>query len=362
MGPIAQTDDATGCADPGVGYEHHDGAQTGFYVQARLPHVRAGLCLPGARTACHPVESFAHPFERTFAELLTFYGIRWAYEPTSFALSWCEDGSPREMFTPDFYLPDHGLYIELTAMRQRLVTRKHRKVRQMRLIYPQVDVKLLYRRDYQRLARAYGKRSGGASPPGATLRGETEIRERLAALGVDVAVEFAGDSPPVAIGVGAGGVGLLEAISDVQRSHGDAEIAEYDRIEVARFRVGGGDNRVRVTRRPRIAVAGRRVMLFVDIVSTGLTLSYIDSWLRKQGAVSVDVCALLDRETARVVDIPIKHIGFLAPDELVVGFGLNLFREYRGLAHIAALGPDALAPTPDEDRGRHRPATTPSDP
>ena len=128
------------------------------YVQAYLPYVRLGARqIAAGDTQTTP---FAHPFERAFAELLTFYGVPWCYEPTSFALTWTEDGLPREMFTPDFYLPDHRVYIELTAMRQRLVTRKHRKIRRLRELYPQVDVKLLYRRDYERIARSFGRRRG----------------------------------------------------------------------------------------------------------------------------------------------------------------------------------------------------------
>ncbi|MCC6703296.1 MAG: hypothetical protein IT334_00380, partial [Thermomicrobiales bacterium] len=65
---------------------------------------------------------FAHPADRDFASILHYYRIRWSYEPTSFPLEWGADGRPTELFTPDFYLPDLRLYIELTTMRQRLVT------------------------------------------------------------------------------------------------------------------------------------------------------------------------------------------------------------------------------------------------
>ena len=72
-------------------------------------------------------DRFAHPAEIEVARLLTFYGLRWAYEPTTFAVRWGRDGRPVEFVTPDFYLPEHDLYLELTTMRQRLVTRARRQ-------------------------------------------------------------------------------------------------------------------------------------------------------------------------------------------------------------------------------------------
>ena len=90
------------------------------------------------------------------ARLLTFYGLRWAYEPTTFAVRWGRDGRPVEFVTPDFYLPEHDLYLELTTMRQRLVTRKNRKFRLLREHYPNVRVRMLYLRDFKRLQDVYG--------------------------------------------------------------------------------------------------------------------------------------------------------------------------------------------------------------
>ena len=100
--------------------------------------------------------SFAHDSERHFAELLDFYGVRWEYEPVEFVLEWHADGTPRIGFRPDFYLPDHECFIELTTLSQKLVTRKNAKVRRLRDLHPGVEVKLLYQRDYQALLAKYG--------------------------------------------------------------------------------------------------------------------------------------------------------------------------------------------------------------
>ena len=93
---------------------------------------------------------FVHPSEQEFARFLDYYRIRWVYEPASFPIGW-EDGRVSEMFTPDFYLPEYDMYVELTTMKQSLVTPKNRKVRLLREFYPEINIRLLYQKDYQQL-------------------------------------------------------------------------------------------------------------------------------------------------------------------------------------------------------------------
>jgi hypothetical protein len=99
---------------------------------------------------------FAHPSEAEFARMLDFYKIRWQYEPMTFPLQWDAQGRVLESFTPDFYLPAQDLYIELTTQKQGLVTKKNRKVRLLKQRYPEVNIKLFYRRDVERLRQKYG--------------------------------------------------------------------------------------------------------------------------------------------------------------------------------------------------------------
>jgi hypothetical protein len=99
--------------------------------------------------------AFAHPSEEEFAKILDFYGVRWLYEPHSFPLRWNGD-RVIEMFTPDFYLLDLDLYVELTTMKQSLVTKKNRKLRRLRALYPHINIKLFYKKDYRQLAAKYG--------------------------------------------------------------------------------------------------------------------------------------------------------------------------------------------------------------
>jgi hypothetical protein len=104
----------------------------------------------------HTSTRFAHNSERQFAKLLDFYGIEWQYEPRTFVLEWDRDGNPQQAFSPDFYLPAYELYIEITTMNQKLVTKKNGKVRRLRELHPDVKVKVFYQRDYLALLVKYG--------------------------------------------------------------------------------------------------------------------------------------------------------------------------------------------------------------
>ena len=99
---------------------------------------------------------FAHPSERLFAALLDLSGESWEYEPVEFPLDWDANGSPVSGFRPDFYLPARGVFIELTTADQRLVTRKNRKVRRMRQLYPEVPIRIVYQRDFASLLASHG--------------------------------------------------------------------------------------------------------------------------------------------------------------------------------------------------------------
>jgi hypothetical protein len=102
--------------------------------------------------------TFAHPSEQLFSNLLTLYGHEWIYEPLEFPLAWDERGTPTRGFRPDFYLPQHRLFIELTVLDQRLVTKKNRKVRRFRHLYPEVSLLVVYQRDFHDLLRHHDLR------------------------------------------------------------------------------------------------------------------------------------------------------------------------------------------------------------
>lgn len=136
-------------------------ALSAIEFQTRMQLARYGV-VP-ARRAHLKCSGFSHPSEELFANLLDFYRIQWQYEPRSFPLQWDKDGNVTEAFTPDFYLTEADLYVELTTMKQALVTRKNRKVKMLRAIYPHINIQVFYQKDFQDLVMKYGLGADAAS-------------------------------------------------------------------------------------------------------------------------------------------------------------------------------------------------------
>ena len=129
-------------------------AEAQLQFQMRLKLARYGMAPPDKVTLRRKM--FAHQSEEIFANLLDFYRIAWEYEPRSFPVQWDREGNVLGAFTPDFFLPEFDLYVELTTMKQSLVTRKNRKVRLLKELYPQLNVQVFYQKDIENLIFKYG--------------------------------------------------------------------------------------------------------------------------------------------------------------------------------------------------------------
>ena len=278
---------------------------------------------------------FAHPSEQEFARFLDYYRIRWVYEPVSFPIAW-EGERVAEMFTPDFYLPEHDMYLELTTMKQSLVTPKNRKVRLLRELYPDVNVRLLYRKDYQQLlAKAgYGAvevQNLRKQDIGDIVISPVELETRVRSLAGKISRDYRGRSIVL--------VGVLKGITfflaDLARQIKVPFVLDY--LDLKRYAGAQPRERVRIARDIDYPIEGRHVVLVEDIVNTGLTLDYLLSELRQRNPASVEVVTLLDRATRRLVEIPIRYVGFQIPSEYVVGYGLDYRELYRNLPFICTL-------------------------
>jgi hypoxanthine phosphoribosyltransferase len=133
----------------------HDGESKSSEPIATLPVVASETPVFQAYRGAEPPR-FANPAELEYAKILDWYGIPWMYEPRTFVLERDEEGRVTEAFAPDFYLPEQDLYLEVTVMKQSLVTRKNRKLRKLRQQYPEIKIKLFYERDFERLAARFG--------------------------------------------------------------------------------------------------------------------------------------------------------------------------------------------------------------
>jgi len=290
---------------------------------------------------------FAHPSEQEFARFLDYYRIRWVYEPVSFPIAW-EGTRVAEMFTPDFYLPEHDMYVELTTMKQSLVTPKNRKLRLLRELYPDVNVRLLYRRDYQQLlAKAgYGAvevQNLRKQDVGDILISPVELETRVRALARKISRDYRGQSLVL--------VGVLKGVTffmaDLARQIKVPFVIDY--LDLRRYAGAQPKDRVRIARDIDYPIAGRHVLLVEDIVNTGLTLDYVLSELRAREPASLEVVTLLDRPLRRLAKVPIRYVGFQIPNDYVVGYGLDYRELYRNLPFVCTLRSSVLempAPPP----------------
>lgn len=279
---------------------------------------------------------FAHPSEEEFARILDFYRIEWRYEPRSFPLIW-EGNTAVEMFTPDFYLLELDLYVELTTMKQSLVTAKNRKLRHLKELYPEINIKLLYKRDYHRLLAKYGYGPlGRAKVQGfdSILFSEAQILKRVRELGRQISQDYAG-RPPLLVGILKG---MTCFMADLMRAISLPLAVDFMAISAYG---ANGDETVRIVKDLEHSIADRHVLLVEDIVDTGMTLNYVLNYLSAHKPASLEVCTLLDKRPRRLVDVPLAYVGFQIPDEFVVGYGLDYQEEYRNLPFIAVLKPQA---------------------
>jgi len=280
---------------------------------------------------------FSHPSEEEFARLLDFYRIEWLYEPRSFPLAW-QGNKVSEMFTPDFYLPELDLYIELTTLKQSLITEKNRKVRRLKELYPEVNIKLLNKKDYLRLLAKYGYGPlGGTKVEGINrvLFSHTQIQRRTRALANHISRNYQGRRLVL--------VGILKGVvcfmADLMQHISLPLSIEFMAIS---YYGSNTEPAVKITKDLDTSITGLDVLMVEDIVDTGMTLNYILNHLSSHNPASLHVCTLLDKRARRLIDVPLDYIGFEIPDEFVVGYGLDYRGEYRNLPFIGALNPGLI--------------------
>ena len=277
---------------------------------------------------------FAHDSEEEFARMLDFYNVHWEYEPRTFALRRDEDGRVLEAFSPDFYLTDLDLYIELTTLKQGLVTDKHRKLRRLHELYPEINIKLLYKRDYLSLLAKYG--IGAAHEQEAmgvreVLFTPSEIERRVNELGAEITRDYSGKEPLL--------VGVLKGVTcfmaDLMR-HISLPLS-VDFMTISSYE-GDRSGAVRIVQDLSENIQGRDVLIVEDIVDTGMTLNHLMQQLEARRPASLRVCAFMDKRVRRLVDVPLDYVGFEVPDTFVVGYGLDHAQKFRNLPFVASFG------------------------
>ena len=272
---------------------------------------------------------FANPSEEDLAQILDFYNIEWVYEPRSFPVSW-EDDKVTEMFTPDFYLPALDLYIEVTTLKQSLVTKKNRKLRLLKQLYPEVKIMLLHKSEYAQLLARYGcgplanTRARGISR---VLYSSTQIKEKVKELAEQISRDYDGRHP-VMVGMQRGFICFMaDLIRDITIPLG------IDLMAISYYS-SSNHSSLRITKDLDLNITDKHVIVVEDVVDTGMTLISVLNHLRSRKPASLAVCTLLDKRASRIVDIPLDYAGFVIREKFVVGYGLDYKEEFRNLPFI----------------------------
>jgi hypoxanthine phosphoribosyltransferase len=160
---------------------------------------------------------------------------------------------------------------------------------------------------------------------------QQEIEARVRELGLQIANDYR-DLNPLLVGVLKG---VVPFMADLMRAI--TIPLEVDYIDIARFTPGGRSGAVRLEKDLNTPIAGRHVLFVEDVIDTGMTLNYLLSNLRARDPASIEVCVFFNKPTHRLVDIPLKYMGFDLPDKFVVGYGLDYREHYRNLPFVGLL-------------------------
>src|SRR5256886_16936822 len=221
-------------------------------------------------------------------------------------------------------------------MKQSLVAQKNRKLRLVRELYAELNVRLLYRKDYQQLLAKAGY---GAlevqhlkkEDCGDSRISRVEPEPRVRALGRKISRDYRGQSLVL--------VGVLKGVTfflaDLARQVKVPFVIDY--LELRRYAGAQPQDRVRIARDVDYPIEGRHVLLVEDIINTGFTIDYVLSELRCRQPASLEVVTLLDRPLRRLVNVPVRYVGFQIPNHYVVGYGLDYRELYRNLPFICTL-------------------------
>ena len=170
------------------------------------------------------------------------------------------------------------------------------------------------------------------------LLDEEQLRERVAAMGEEIAADYA-DKKPMFLGVLKGSCVFM---ADLIRTTGIPCDMEF--IAVSSY--GGGtvsSGVVQITHDLQQDITGRDIIVVEDILDSGNTLSFLVGYFRSKGAKSVKIATLLDKPARRAKPIQADYVGFEVPDEFVVGYGLDYNQLYRNLPYIGILKPEVYS-------------------
>lgn len=171
------------------------------------------------------------------------------------------------------------------------------------------------------------------------LLSETQIAERVREMGAQISQDYAHNPNVLLIGVLRG---VAVFFGDMMRAV--SLPVDIDFMSISSY---GASTRssgvVRILKDLDENITGRHVLILEDIIDTGLTLSYLVRLLQERRPASLEICTLLDKPSRRLIEVPVKYVGFTIPDQFVVGYGLDYDQKYRNLPYVGVLKPEVYS-------------------
>ena len=167
---------------------------------------------------------------------------------------------------------------------------------------------------------------------GTVLITEEQIREKAAEIGRQISEDYAGQEI-VMVGILRGAVPWMADV--MKRVTLDMTI---DFMACSSYGAATKSSGVvKINKDLDTDIEGKHVIIMEDIVDSGVTLNYLEGYLKSRGAASIKLCALLDKPEGRRVDIKADYVGFTVDDRFIVGYGLDYDQKFRNLPYITWL-------------------------
>jgi hypoxanthine phosphoribosyltransferase len=152
-----------------------------------------------------------------------------------------------------------------------------------------------------------------------------DIRRRVGELGAEIARDYKGRDLLLVVPL----KGSIVFAADLSRCVRIPHALDFLQLEPY-----GRGNGVKLVKDLDADIRAREVLIFEDVVDTGLTLHYLSKTLNLRAPASLAIATLLDRPYRRLVELPVRYVGFTVPDELFVGYGFDLEQRYRNLPDL----------------------------
>lgn len=165
-----------------------------------------------------------------------------------------------------------------------------------------------------------------------------ELKAKVKELGEQITKDYEGKNPLI-VGVLKGSFVFMADLSRCIDTYCDIDFMAVSSYGSGTTTTGA----VKIRKDLSYDVEGRHVIIIEDILDSGVTLSYLRQYICNRHPASVSICTLLDKPARRKADISADYIGFVCPDEFIVGYGLDYAERYRNLPYIGVLKPEIYA-------------------